>query len=114
LLTDSDAEKRDRHLVKRALQAGLGASVALLAVGFVLAMSEREAPAVGVRLHDLFEPMAPATRVSALGVLLLALTPTMRVVLLLVLWARERDFRFAAIAGVVFVILVGAVFAGAG
>jgi len=39
------------------------------------------------------------------GVVVLALTPVARVLVLIGLWVRERDWRFVAVAGVVLVVL---------
>jgi len=48
----------------------------------------------------------------ALGILALALTPALRVVTLIGLWSRERDWHYVRVAAVVLVVL--AVAAGLG
>jgi uncharacterized membrane protein len=50
----------------------------------------------------------------AIGVLVLALTPIVRVAALVFIWVRERDWRFVAVAAFVMTMLVVSILAGRG
>ncbi len=114
----SEPESRDSNAVDESdelhkyvgytLRIGIVASACLLTAGLVVRLASG--------IYD-----APATRpwrfegdlglvLSTMGVTVLALTPALRVVALVVLWARERDWRFVAVAlAVVATLSVGVV-----
>jgi hypothetical protein len=51
-------------------------------------------------------------RIAAIGIVLFILLPTLRVLLMLLVFIREGDFRLAAAAGLVLAIIVLAIFLG--
>ena len=104
----------DERLVARTLQAGLAVGLALMLAGVVIAVATGAVEAEPVRLRELTAPLPLGTRLAGLGVLALGLTPGMRVLLLVVLWARERDWRFAAVAATVLAVLTASLLAGVG
>jgi uncharacterized membrane protein len=63
---------------------------------------------------ELFGTLDPGHRLMLAGIVLLAITPALRVVALLGLWTRERAWRFAATAALVLVLLGVALWAGGG
>jgi uncharacterized membrane protein len=99
-----------QQLVKRLLQGGLATSVILLATGLTWSVFSH-APSSPVRLGEILESGGP-DRVMTLGVLTLALTPLGRVVALILLWWRERDYPFVAVGLVVIGILGIAIVVG--
>jgi len=48
----------------------------------------------------------PNMRIATVGIVLFILLPVLRVLLMLLVFMRERDFRFASIAGLVLVIIL--------
>ena len=96
------------------LRGGLAIACALLAVGLAIAIATGERVAVAVRLHHLFAEGTVADRVIALGLLLLAMTPVVRVLSLVGIYAIERDRKFATVAFVVVVVLGAAIMSGHG
>jgi len=105
---------RDDRLVERTLQVGLAIGLGLMLAGLLVDAGSGALDARPVRLGALGASMPLGTRLAALGVLALGLTPASRVVLLVMLWGRERDWRFVAVAGVVLAVLAAALFAGVG
>jgi uncharacterized membrane protein len=57
-------------------------------------------------------PVLSDTRIVALGIALFILLPIFRVLLMLLVFICERDFRFAFISGTVFAIILLGVFLG--
>ena len=114
---DGAADESDRlhgH-VQTVLRVGLLVSVTLMMTGLGLRLSRGENDAPPVRLLDLFAHGSdPGLVLTALGILVLALTPALRVLALVGLWWRERDYRFVAVALVVTVTLVASVLLGKG
>lgn len=86
--------KRAQQLVQRLLQGGLATSVILLIAGLTWSVIT-DTPSSPVRLGEILEWGGP-DRIMALGALTLALTPFGGVVALILLWWRERDYRFVA------------------
>ena len=82
--------------------------------GAVVRLASGSPGSESVRLRELASPLPLASRLSALGVLALGLTPAVRVLLLLSLWLRERDWRFAAVAAIVLAVLTASLLAGVG
>lgn len=107
-----DPDLRDRALVQRTLRIGLGVSFALLMAGMIVAGFEHASEAAPVPLVALFGRLTLASRLMGFGILVLGLTPVARVLLLLLLWGREHDYRHAAIAGVVLLSLIASVILG--
>ncbi|GMU63550.1 MAG: DUF1634 domain-containing protein [Myxococcales bacterium] len=97
------------------LRGGLAVAVVLMVVGLVVQVASGEVAAPGVPLRALVGTgVSPGTRLMGLGVLALGLTPGLRVVLLLVLWARERDWRFVGVAALVVMTLAVSLALGGG
>ncbi len=102
-----------RRSIQLVLRGGLAIAFALMAIGLAVSFAAGERTAPAVRLFDLGHQTAGET-IMALGVLVLAITPLLRVLTLIVLWAWERDLRFVAIAIVVLGVLVTSVVVGEG
>ena len=96
------------------LRGGLAIACVLIAVGFALALATGERAAAHIRLHEVLSEGTTADRVMACGLLLLAMTPVVRVLSLVAIWTLERDRRFAAVALVVVVVLALAIASGHG
>ena len=71
---------------------------ATIGLGFALALIDSR---VGTRNLAIL----PNMRIAAMGIVLFILLPSLRVLLMLLVFIRERDFRFAAAAGLVLVII---------
>ncbi len=82
--------------------------------GLVMQLVQGAHRSRGVKLFALGGAHTHAELVMALGVLVLAATPAFRVLALLVLWSRERDWRFVGVAAAVVVTLSVAVVIGHG
>ncbi|HEY6460058.1 MAG TPA: DUF1634 domain-containing protein, partial [Polyangiaceae bacterium] len=95
------------------LRVGLAVALSLLLAGWILDLASGSHAEPAVALGKLTTHLPLGLRLGALGVLALAVTPASRVLLLLYLWTRERDWRFAAVAATVAAILVAAVLLGA-
>lgn len=106
-MQNTDPHRLD-HWVHRTLLVGLTVSGVLLAVGLttMLLQVHEQAPqyeSFPKLLHDSARLNGPA--VTTLGLLALMITPIVRVVVLLIGWTVERDWRFAGVALAVFVLL---------
>lgn len=102
------------RLVGRLLAAGLAAAAASMLVGLLLSLVERQETAHAVRPGEVLGLLL-AGRPSgfmAAGLALLLATPVARVVVLVAAYARERDWRYAAIALAVLALLVLGVVVG--
>lgn len=104
----------ERRLVERLLQGGLAVALALLLAGLLLGLGQPGVPPTGLPLRDLPRAGGLPAHLEGWGILVLGLTPVARVVLLAILWIRERDLRFAAAALVVLAVLAAALAAGMG
>jgi uncharacterized membrane protein len=96
------------------LRCGLAASALLMLAGLALKVAGVDTAAPAVPLDAVLGPLDPADRLMVLGVLVLGLTPAARVLALVGVWARERDWRFAAVAVTVLVVLGVAALLGGG
>ena len=106
-MQNTDPHRLD-HWVHRTLLFGLTVSGVLLAVGLttMLAQGHEQAPeyeSFPRLLRDAGRLRGPA--VTTLGLLALMITPILRVVVLLVGWTMQRDWRFAGVALAVFILL---------
>ena len=102
-LTDKDKieealAERDHKRVQLLLRAGLALSTALMAVGLVLRLALGERGSPPLRLFELGSAPDLGLLLIGLGILALAMTPALRVLALVVIWARERDWRFVGVA----------------
>lgn len=112
--TPSAPEGDERRLVVAILRGGLAVSMALLAVGLVLAVARGRLRVHPVALGDVLPSLA-AGRPSgfmAAGILVLLATPAIRVLALAASFAAEGDRRFAAVAAAVALVLALAVAIG--
>lgn len=103
-----------QRIVQTLLRAGLVVAVVLMAVGLAMKIVSGSRHSVGVKLFALGDAGSSADLIMALGVLALALTPAFRVLALVVLWSRERDWHFVGVALAVIVTLSVAVLVGHG
>ena len=110
----TDEVHRIQRIVQWLLRAGLAISVALMAVGLVMKIASGSHRSHETKMFALGASGSTADTVMAIGVLVLALTPAFRVLALVVLWARERDWRFMGVALGVVVTLSAAVLIGHG
>ncbi len=95
------------------LRVGVTLSTVLMSAGLVVRLvGERATPA----LRHLLSPSGgvPGRSMMAAGIFALALTPAARIGALLVVWVRERDWRFVAVALAVVATLTTAVLLGRG
>jgi len=94
-MTEARDQRLDRF-VARALRWGAYISFSILLIGFLLS------PFVSVSTQHL---------VDTVGVVILMATPAFRVLVALVVFVRERDFKYSLVAlGVLLILLLGSVF----
>lgn len=109
---------RMAHWVHIALFSGLVASGLLLALGFalLLAVPHPQAESGALEISVLFSRAASGdgTAVLALGLLVLMLTPVLRVMVLAIGWLHQRDWAFAAVAISVLALLAASMALGTG
>jgi uncharacterized membrane protein len=98
--------------VERILRGGLAVSLPLMIAG--VAWQLRDGPAHAARLRPFGPSTGGAATLTLFAVLLLGATPAVRVVSLIVLWLRERDYRFAGVAVLVAAVLATATLLGRG
>lgn len=110
-----EAPRSDRNAVQWLLRSGLALAVGLMTVGFLVRVlaGEPAAPAVSLR-QVLSGDASRGDWLMGLGALVLGLTPGFRVLMLVVLWTRERDWRFALVAALVVVTLTVSLLLGVG
>jgi uncharacterized membrane protein len=96
------------RMVSRVLKAGIAIAVALMAVGLVLSVFDKEGmPSHVVPLADLpallgqFDPAA----YLSLGLMVLIATPFVRVAGSIIAFARERDLRYVLVTAIVFTVM---------
>lgn len=105
----------DRRVVQKQLQLGLALSFVLMAVGFLLAFftAGERVESRGYRLDEfLGGAQNSAATLMFAGVLVLALTPPLRVLMLTFLWGREKDWKFVVISVIVMITLLVSVWLG--
>jgi uncharacterized membrane protein len=103
-------DKKLERLVSRTLKAGLAASSALMVLGFVLAVfappwSEARWQLDWLRTQPLVALLAQPAFALTLGILILMLTPVLRVLMTLMTFVIERDWRYVAISATVLLVL---------
>lgn|SRR5487761_1809623 len=106
-----------QHWVHRILLGGLVVSAALLLAGMVIMLvrgGQEASPHTPLAslLRDAARLNGPA--LTTLGLLVLMITPILRVVVLLIGWAVRRDWVFAAISLVVLALLMISLLLGVG
>jgi hypothetical protein len=87
------------------LRYGSWLASAAIGLGFALALCDSH---FGTRNLAIL----PNMRIAAIGIVLFILLPMLRVLLMLLVFIREGDFRLAATAGLVLAIIVLAIFLG--
>jgi uncharacterized membrane protein len=94
--------RRLEELLAALLRYGSWLASAAIGLGFALAF---------VASHfTVWNPAIAPHRIATMGIALFILLPMLRVLLMLIVFLRERDFRFACIAGsVLAIILLGIV-----
>jgi len=80
------------------LRYGSWLASAAIGLGFALALIDSR---VGTRNLAIL----PSMRIASMGIVLFILLPSLRVLLMLLVFIREGDFHFAAAAGLVLVII---------
>ena len=88
---------RLEDLLAALLRYGSWSASAVIALGYALALTG---------------PHAPNMRIITTGIVLFILLPILRVLVMLLVYIRERDFRFACISGMVFAIILLGIFFG--
>ncbi|HWB10723.1 MAG TPA: DUF1634 domain-containing protein [Pirellulales bacterium] len=106
-----------QHWVHWTLLAGLAASAVLLTCGLAFMVGQGHEHAarhetLGMLCREAARFNGPA--ITTLGLLVLMITPIMRVIVLLLGWALRRDWLFAAVAFVVLGLLVLSLSLGVG
>ena len=86
------------------LRYGSWSASAAIGLGFALAL-------IGSHSSARSPAIAPH-RIATIGIALFILLPSLRVLLMLLVFIRERDFRFAFISSLVFAIVLLGIFLG--
>ena len=113
-MADPGNERREERVVAWLLRAGLIVSSVMLAVGLGLALAHARLQQHPVSFRTVGHYLASGhpSGLMALGLFVLVALPVARVLVLVAQFARERDWRFAAVGLVVFGMLVLAVIIG--
>ena len=89
----------DRRVIRRVLQGGLWSSVVLMSLGLMIELFQGGDFSQGLEMDQVFvSGLSVGFRLMGIGIWVLALTPAVRVGMLLLLWVREKDWRFAMIS----------------
>jgi hypothetical protein len=89
---------RLEQLLATLFSYGSWLAAATIGIGFTLALTGSNS-----RIGN--PAILPTVRIATAGIVLFILLPVIRVLLMLLVFIRERDFRFASIAGLVLVII---------
>jgi hypothetical protein len=109
------AEERARRRIQTVLRAGLVVAVISMASGTVVHLAAGDVDVHSAAPSDLVRGRLDAgTWLALLGIVVLAATPVLRVLALVVTWTAGGDRRYAAVAAVVAVILAVAALTGKG
>lgn len=110
----ASASHRGHVYIQWVLRGGLAISAVLMAIGLVIAIAGGEHGRTAVHLMRVFSEGSVGDRLVAVGLALLALTPVVRVLALVLIWLAERDRRFAVIGAIVLAILAFSIVTGHG
>ncbi len=111
----TEAPRRERRSVQLLLRGGLALSGSLMTAGFLLQFAHGALRSQGFAPRDVLSATFPlGERLMGAGILVLAATPAVRVLALLLLWTHERDLRFVAVALAVIATLATAIALGGG
>ena len=113
-MSDRSSERREERTVQLLLRGGLIVSSLLMAVGLVwaLAIAHLRSHAVSFRTVAHYVATGHPTGLMAVGLFVLLALPVARVVVLIVDFSRERDWRYAAVALAVLTLLALAILVG--
>ena len=95
---------RLEQLLAAFLHYGSWSALAAMGLGYALALIGSHAPASNLSVSNM--------RIVRMGIALFILLPILRVLLMLLVFIRERDFRFAFISGMVLAIILLGIFLG--
>ena len=109
-----DAGVHIRRSVQLLLRSGLVMSFALMAAGLLTKVLGGNDTAGTVRLFHLAAVRDKGDLLMGLGIAVLAATPAVRVLALLLLWAKERDRKYVIVALSVLAVLSVAIAVGHG
>lgn len=105
-----------QHWVGLTLRIGIAVSGSVLALGVILAMvipRDMSSPMILNPRAYLGQPwtalLVQPSFLCFLGILLLMMTPLVRVIMTLVLFIRERDWRYVIISSIVLVIVLSSI-----
>jgi uncharacterized membrane protein len=101
-----------RRFIQVLLRASLAVSAALMIIGLVVWSATGQGTAQTVPPSRLFSTLDTGDRLMLAGIAFLAITPALRVLALLVLWVRERAWRFVATSALVLTLLGIAIWVG--
>jgi hypothetical protein len=87
------------RLLAQTLQYGTWLASAIIAAGLALAL-------IDLRLGTHAAGLLSGTRIVETGIVVFILLPVFRVFLMLLVFLKERDYRYSAIAGLVLLILL--------
>jgi hypothetical protein len=92
------------ELLAALLRYGSWSAAAAIGLGFALTLIGSHSPArnPAIVLHP----------IATIGIALFILLPMLRVLLMFLVFIRERDFRFACISGLVLAIILAGIFLG--
>ena len=96
---------RLEELLAAFLRYGSWSAVAAIGLGYTLALVGSHAPAWNL-------PVLSHMRIVRMGIALFILLPILRVLLMLLVFIREGDFRFAFISGIVLAVILLGIFLG--
>ena len=91
------------------LQYGSWFALAAIGAGFVLALI---VPVDGSAFRMGHVPLLSNMRIATIGIAALILLPVLRVLLMFLVFLRDRDFRFASVAVLVLAIIILATLSG--
>jgi hypothetical protein len=96
---------RLEELLADLLRYGSWSALAAIALGYALALTGSHAPIWNL-------PVLSNMQIVRVGIALFILLPILRVLLMILVFIRERDFRFAFISGIVLAIILLGIFLG--
>ncbi len=96
---------RLEEMLAALLRYGSWSASAAIGLGYALALIGSHAP-------NRNPAVLPDMRIATVGIVLFILLPILRVLLMFLVFIRERDFRFAFISGMVLAIILLGIFLG--
>lgn len=99
--------ENERRFVQNIMRGGLALSVLMMSLGILIHLLSGDLQGQGISMWSLFRAeLTAADFLLTAGIFVLALTPAFRVIMLLILWAIERDWRFVGVATLVMATLL--------